>query len=239
VTDRRHDDPLNRRTATDDDFLTRREANVILRSGEAAHSAALKAHEEKHAAEQASARTALEVADRERVQHDEAHKREHHLHGEKHAQADVAIEKALDAVARERAIHAEAHQREHEAHQREHAKDAVAIDKAEKATDLRFAAANAFREQISDMTRTFATKEALDSHLSESDRRIQDIRATYDRRVEELRNRVELIEKGDVKQEGRGIGQAATVAAIVAAVGFFATLLGIVIVLANVFTQPA
>jgi len=237
----------NRRRVTDDDYLTRREANVIIRSGEAAQEAAKEAHDAQHDAENLAVTTAMTVAERERQTHAAAHEREHKLHAEKHLSEDEAIKTALDAVSRERLIHAEAHDREHAAHQREHALANIAIEKAERATDLRFAATNAFREQLNDIVMTLASKESMETLQKESDRRFEALtvqlqqqfaaaeKLTQDR-YESNRAAIVELQKGDVKAEGRGIGSAAMVAYIVTAIGIVGSVLAIIVILSNFAT---
>ncbi|MBA3403956.1 MAG: hypothetical protein H0U13_04585 [Gemmatimonadaceae bacterium] len=173
----------------DDNFLTRREADILIRQAE--HSAA-------------------ERFDTHQRAHDAAHK----AHDEKHISTEKGIGTALDAVDRERRIHAEAHTKEHDGHQREHAQNNQAIDKAEAANDKRFAGANAFRETFEARIQASATKDAVES-----------LRQEFDRRTT-------VLERNDVKAEGRGLGQGALVAYILSGVGF----LGSMIVLANFFT---
>ncbi len=101
-------------------------------------------------------------------------------------------------MARERAIHSEAHDREHLSHLREHGLNNLAIEKAESANDKRFSAANGYREAYESRVQAAATKEALDALRTEVDRRMT------------------VLERNDVKAEGKGMGQGAVVAYIAA-----------------------
>jgi hypothetical protein len=151
-----------------------------------------------------------------------------------HAAEKSAIETALAAVAHERVAHVTAHEAAHDAHNREHSLDnksqierdehherehkleAVARDKAEEAVNVRLEQMNEFRSSLADQATTFVRKD------------------TYDALVE----RVITIEKLDIKGEGKSLGQGAVIAAIVGSVGFVGTLLGLIVVLANVVTSP-
>lgn len=150
--------------------------------------------------------------------HNAAHDDAHRAHAEKHSAEAEAIKTALSAVAREREIHAAAHIKEHEGHQREHGLNNLAIDKAEAAADKRFTAANGYRDVFESRVQAAATKEALEALRKEFDRRMT------------------VVERNDVKAEGKGIGQGSVVAYIVTVFGLIATVLTIVIVLANVLT---
>jgi hypothetical protein len=113
--------------------------------------------------------------------------------------------------------HIRAHEAALEAHRKEHALEATARDKAEAAIDRRLEGMNEVRSQLKEQAATFARIEV----------------------VQQLTDRVIAIEKLDIKGEGRSLGQGAVIATIVAAVGFAATLLGLIVVLANVLTSPS
>lgn len=211
--------------ASDDDYLTRREAEVLLDAGRTAAASAFEAHEKVHAAERAAIDAALVVAARDRQTHEEAHGREHVLHSEKHTSEDSAVSTALAAVARERTIHADAHEREHVAHQREHALNNLAIEKAERSTDIRFQSANGYRETTTDAFRQMTTKEAFETFQKDANRRFEDMRTS-----------IVNLEKGDASDKGRGVGQGATIAYIVTAITVVGSVLGTIIILANVLT---
>lgn len=152
--------------------------------------------------------------DQHRREHDEqreALKLARELHQETHKVSKEALKTALDAVASERKIHAEAHDREHIGHLEIHRLNNLAIEKAESANDKRFTAANGFRETFEARVRDVATKDALEAQRKESDRRIN------------------ILERNDVKAEGRGLGQGAVIAYIVSGV----SVIGSLIVLAN------
>lgn len=126
----------------------------------------------------------------------------------------------------------EAHAQLHEAlakgHAREHGLNDLAVSKSEVAYDKRFEAVNEFRDQLRDQAGTFASTE-----------RVETMQRDMDRRFEEHRLSITNLEKGDVKQEGRGIGQGAVIAAIVTVITVVGGLLGIVIVLSNLLTKSA
>lgn len=210
---------------SDDDFLTRREAEVLLESNRMLGAQAFEAHKREHEAEGEAVAAAIVVSDRERRAHEVAHDREHNLHSEKHGVETKAVATALEAVARERSIHAEAHERDHQGHQREHVAAQLAIDKAERATDQRFHSTNQFREQLNEVIRTLTTKDAFDTFQKDANRRF-----------EEQRLAITNLEKGDAGDKGKGIGQGSVVAYIVTAVGVVGGFLGILIVVANFAT---
>ncbi len=191
----------------DERFLTRREAEILISQNAAAIG------------------LAMTVAQQQQHAHNTAHESAHVAHAEKHTSENVAVNTALTAVAKERSIHAEAHERDHAGHQREHGLNNLAIDKAEQANDKRFTATNGYREQIDAVVRTLASKDALDA-----------IEKELDRRFEDMRTAISILERTDVKAEGRGIGQGSMVAYIVTAVGLVGSILAIVIVIANVLT---
>ncbi len=207
-------------------YLTKREADVLVQANDDAKDAHAEAHAQQHRLEHEALAAALTSTNLQRDQHDLAHDRDHESHEKVHLAGQVAIDKALDAVARERVIHAEAHEREHAAHLREHELDKLAITKAEQANDIRFRAGNAFREQLDIIVRTLSTKDSLDAHIKH-----------HDQRLDELRTAIVTLEKSDVKGEGKQLGQGAVIAAIVGAVAFASTVLGIIIVIVNVATS--
>lgn len=256
-------------TETEDEFLTKREADLIVANGVSRNAEQFAAHDEKHVAENAAiekallseqlkqqahnvshddahtshnekhvaegeaVKTALQAVDRERNIHSIAHDKEHVGHSTIHAQEQLAVHTALDAVGRERDIHATAHDKAHLAHEREHELSKLAISKAEDATDKRFTAVNGTRDTVNDIVHNLASKESVDAIARDTVRRWEENRKELDRRFDEQRVQITNIEKGDVKQEGRGIGQGTVITVIIGAVGFVGTLLGIIIVVAN------
>ncbi len=197
-----------------------------------AHKTAHEAHDEKHKAEGDAVHTALAAVDRERTIHVEAHDREHKGHGLVHEQEQKAVTTALAAVGRERDIHAEAHKREHELNQ-------TAIEKAERANDARFMSVNGTRDQLNDLVRRLATKESVDALTADKTRRWEDLRKELDRRFDEQRSAITAIEKGDVKQEGKGIGQAWVFAGLATVISVVGVILGILIIVVNFATKSA
>jgi hypothetical protein len=163
------------------------------------------------------------------------HLREHELladaHKEKHAaeleavnKAEQSQQKAIDAAlgTSERATDAqkglvksslEDHHREHLTHEASHAREhtlvSEALSKAESAMDKRL--------------------EGIVSLFAERDK-------AYGERFDAVLRAITVIEKGDVKQEGRSLGQGATIAVIVGVVTFVGTVLGIIVLLANLTT---
>ncbi len=203
------------------DDLSRREAELLVKANDDLLDERLDAHRREHSQQNEAIDKALASEKAQSDQHNIAHDKAHDAHEEKHKSESEAIKTALTAVGAERKIHAEAHTKEHEGHQREHGLNNLAIDKAEQANDKRFGAANAYREQIDNMIRLLASKEALESLQKEVDRRFEDVRLSLG-----------TLEKTDVKAEGKGLGQSALIAYIVAGV----SLLGSLVVLSNLLT---
>lgn len=119
-----------------------------------------------------------------------------------------------------------------QAHDREHAMTEQALTKAEESMTQRFASVNEFREQLRDQANQFASNERLDSALE----RIAASRQDVDRRFAEQAALIVALQTTDAVAGGRQRGQTGVIAAIVASVGFAATVLGLIIVLANVLT---
>ncbi len=219
-----------------DDFPTRRESDLLLQQVTASTEERLESHRREHAAEGVALGLAMASAKQMQDQHNETHEAAHIAHQEKHASEAHAVSTALKADSNERKIHSEAHDREHSGHQREHGLNNQAIDKAEAATDKRFATTNAYREQISDMIRSLASRDSVEVITKDVDRRFEEARKDRERRHEELRLAIITLERTDVKAEGRGLGQGAVVAYIVTAVGLVGSILAILIVMANVLS---
>lgn len=211
--------------ATDEDAISFRDLTV----SEATHRREHDAHDLTHASEHSH-------------EEEETRLRESQLdlaiaaHAKEHAAAEMAVRTALASVEKLAVIHAEAHTREHSAHEQRHLDAAVAVAKAEASVDRRLEQMNEFRGQLRDQQATFVTIDRIDVMQAASDRRFSDVTKHTDDRYEENRRRIELLEKGDVKQEGKGLGQSAVVAIIVGAIGLFATVLSIIIILANIAT---
>ncbi len=216
----------------DDHYRTRRESEILFGNIDERNAA----HLREHAKQAEAIDKALAAKSDQQQQHDIAHDKAHEAHEQKHQSEGVAVHVALDALDRERKIHADAHYREHEGHQREHGLNNLAIDKAEAATDKRFSSVNGTRAQMEDMLRHMTSQDAFDAHISEFMRFREDLRTDQDRRFDEMRLAIVNIEKGNVKQEGKGIGQAAVVAAIVGAVAAASAIIGLIVVIANIVT---
>lgn len=152
------------------------------------------------------------------------------LHAKEHEKlAGIAAEterRLADRVAAEFEAHAREHAAYRTAHMREHELQEAAVKKVESTTETRFAGVNEFREQLRDQATRLASTERVDSLEKE-----------VQRRFDEHRLAITNIEKGDVKGEGKSLGQGTVIAAIVGTVGFTATLIGIIVVLANVLTS--
>lgn len=107
-------------------------------------------------------------------------------------------------------------------HAHEHQLLANAAILATAVLDDRLRKLNEFRAALSDQSHTFATRDLLDSMENQ-----------FNTRMSVLTDRVVVIEKGDVKNEGKSLGQSAVIALIIAAAGFILTVLTIVIIVAN------
>jgi hypothetical protein len=129
------------------------------------------------------------------------------------------------------------HQREHsahaEAHAREHSLNEIALGKASVANDARFHDLNEFRETLRDQADKLASQESMDAMRVEIDRRFAEATKRTDERFESNRQRIEVLEKGDVKAEGKGLGQSATVAWIVTGLTVLSVVIGIILSLLN------
>jgi hypothetical protein len=89
-----------------------------------------------------------------------------------------------------------------------------ARDTATMAMDKRLEGMNEFRDQLRDQQGTFVRREVYDA----------------------LEVRVTNIEKGDIKGEGKALGQGTVIAVIVGAVAFVGAILGIIVVVVNIAT---
>jgi hypothetical protein len=120
-------------------------------------------------------------------------------------------------------------------------------DEARVAMDRRLEGMNEIRAQLNAQAATFVTiaafaefTKAIDARLEQIvkalDQRHEDNRKHTDERYEDNRKRIETLEKGDVKQEGKALGQGAVIAIILGAISATGVILGIIITLANVAT---
>ncbi len=157
-------------------------------------------------------------------------------HMREHAAGAEAIKTALAAVKETSEFHSVSHAREHASHEVRHEDGRIAMAKADGAMDKRLEALNGVYGQMREQQRAFASSESVTTLTGVIDRRFEEARRDRESRHEELRVRIESIEKGDVKQEGKSLGQGALVAIIVGAVAFVGTVLSIVSALANVAT---
>jgi hypothetical protein len=202
-------------------FLSRREADQWRASMQQLIDTLVTSHQEQHSAEAQAVTLQLKHHEATRDEHEQAHFRDHLAHEKIHSSEQDSIAKALNATQVLAAAHDKAHEREHEAHTREHALDKLAIDKAERANDLRYA----------------GEAGTLEAMRKEYDRRIAEAIEAAERRYTENRLRIESLEKGDVKGEGKALGMSNVAALIVGGAGLVATILGIVIIIANFATR--
>ncbi len=198
----------------DDDFLLRREADILIAQTATAAALALEVHRREHISEEKALDRALHAVHEQDREHRLAHTAAHDSHEEKHKSEGQSVVTALEAVARERRIHAEAHEREHTGHLEIHKLNNLAIEKAEGANDKRFNAANGYREAYESRVNSAASKEALDGLRKEMDRRLI------------------TLETNDAKAEGKGLGQSALTAYVVAGL----SIIGSLIVVVNLLT---
>lgn len=131
-------------------------------------------------------------------------------------------------------------QQRHDSLQREariqHAADQAAIAKAEHSNEARFAAANEWRGQSADRERTqqeqIASFVATLTPLS----RTQAVEDKLVALIERDREDIQALRQLRTLQQGQEAGIKASTGFILAMIGAAATMLGIVIVLANIFT---
>ncbi len=213
----------------DDRFLSRREAEILIAHAVDAQKERAESHAREHKQESEAIDKALGAEAKQQSEHNLAHEKAHDSHEDKHKAEGEAVKTALAAVGSERKIHAEAHIKEHEGHQREHGLNNLAIDKAEAASDRRFASVNGTRAQMDDMLRSMASQDAFNALVTEFDRYREDSRKDLDRRLTEQQTLIAGVREADIKAEGKGLGQTATIAAV----GF---IVGLVVALSNVLT---
>lgn len=228
------------RSSDPETYLSLREARVLIAAAAAAEDARSEAHARDHAHEQEAIDKALANEARAEAQHRDSHDRAHESHEEKHSAEGRAVEKAEAAAKAALKAALDDHHREHEVHEkshnREHEFTKEALTKAEKTTDERFKSTNEFREQLRDQASTFVTRDVINTLTKEIDRRFADVEKVGSSRYETNRTSITAIEKGDLKQEGRGLGQTGALGAIVASVGFASLVIGLIVVVANLLT---
>lgn len=137
---------------TDEDFLTRREADILVAqsavraaSAEDVNKLHWKAHDDDHRQLAENLKVAMSAIERERALHVTAHDAAHAAHNREHT---------LDAKAA-------SHQQD--AHNKEHSLEATQRDKAEVAIDKRLEGMNEVRSQLKDQTATFARVEVVNA----------------------------------------------------------------------------
>ncbi len=237
-----------------DEALSSREADRIFETTRAAERAAVNAVEQRWEQAQREDQIHRGGHERDHDRHLAIHEQEHahdrevnrlveaqlaiafSSHTREHDSAEEAIKTALQAVKELAGLHNVAHTREHTAHEVRHEDARLAIMKADTVLDKRLVDLNGVYGQMRDQQRTLATAEALGLLQEAVLRGREDERREREQRHEELRVRIDNIEKGDVKQEGKTLGQGATVAMIVGAIAFVGTVLGIVVALVGVVT---
>lgn len=157
-------------------------------------------------------------------------------HNEKHEMEQLAVQTALDADRARLADHRVAHDHAHSAHEQlhrvtetshreQHISEQRAVEAAVASMDKRLEGMNEFRESLRDQSQTFARKDALDA-----------LDAQVERRYEELRSLVQTEKEERRGQEGVKRGMSQTTAVIVGAIGLAATLITIVVLIANFAT---
>ncbi len=181
----------------------------------------------------------------------QAHKSSHEIEGQ-------AVKTALVAVQELASLHNIAHTREHTAHETRHEDQKEALRKAEMTIDKRVESINGYQAILRDQQATYITRDLSEEKHAEKEKRIEALTVDTNRRFEEVRDEavrtnqemravllaqfenlraaIVNIEKGDVKQEGKSLGQGAVVALIIGAVSLIGTVLGILVVLSNVLT---
>lgn len=209
----------------DDGLARQREVDLRWSNHETDHSSHDHLHQLEHAHEQELARHEENQLGRALTAH------EH-----EHVANELAVKTALASVDQLARLHADAHSREHMAHEQRHTDAQEAIIKAETSIDKRLESLNEFRSQLRDERSDLASSERVGLLEGNIDRRFTETIKHADEKHEDNRRRIEILEKGDIKSEGKSLGQGAVVAILVTAIGVVGTLLGIVIVIANLVT---
>jgi len=150
-----------------------------------------------------------------------------------------------------------------QAHEREHQMTATAIEKAERAMEIRLEGMNEFRSQLREQATGFVPRESFDTFVSSHTDRASVLEKALTERANTLErvtseranalekatservaatektilDRIIAIEKSDVKGEGKSQGQGVVIAAIVASVGFAATLIALLVVIADLLAK--
>lgn len=173
----------------------------------------LAGHLEKHDMEQEAVTIAL-AADRSRLEdHRIAHEAAHEAHKDLHRVTE------------------EAHKEQHLAEQR-------AVLAAQNSMELRLNSMNEFRDQLRDQASTFLRREQLETFVTQYERAhdevVQQIRTEREeRRAAEAAHA--LIHRGE---EGVKKGMSQYTAIIVGAVGVAATVISVVVIIANFVSSP-
>jgi hypothetical protein len=172
--------------------------------------------------------------------HSETLESKFQAHKNAHAAEAIAVKTALTAVGELAALHNIAHTREHTAHETRHEDQREALRKAEMTMDKRLETLNGYQSILRDQQTTFISRDLSEEKHAEKEKRIEVLSTDINRRFEETRTRyeenrlrIETLEKGDVKQEGKQLGTAALAAIIVGSVSFVGAILSVIILMVN------
>ncbi len=106
----------------------------------------------------------------------------------------------------------------------------LAIDKAEAANEKRFASVNAFREQLAQQASQFMPRELAEAKINEATNLLSGRIAATEKTLTELRSWRDT-------QTGQSSGASASIGWVVTAVTVVVSILGVVIILANLLIQ--
>lgn len=148
-----------------------------------------------------------------------------------------AVKTALDAEKQRDADHRVAHSAAHDAHEvlhevtatshnEQHKAEQRALEAAVISMDKRLDAMNEFRDQLRDQAATFVRRADLEGLEKQTDGKYEELRGLIATEREERRG-----------AEGGRQGASSSIGWIVTAIGAAATILGIVIVVANLLTS--
>lgn len=187
----------------------------------------------------------------------EYHRREHDndhneieswikAHADQHAYEQRALDVAIEAEQRRLAAHREAHEAAHAAHEALHLAGQKAHDDAHNADlraeanaiaamDKRLESMNQFREQLREQTATFVRVDAFETFREERRRAMESLDANFDKRIDELRALIATEREERRESVGEKKGALDHRAAIFASVGLVGTLLGILIIIMNIW----
>lgn len=190
-------------------------------------------HEKQHTAEKVGLEAALASEKRRLAEHQVAHDAAHTAHSEMHEMEGTALNAALEAEQRRLQVHNTAHDHAHNAHEQlhknaldthaaQHMMEDKAVDLAQQAMDKRLDGMNEFRDQLRDQASTFVRRDQLEAFIAQYERAHTEVVMLIATEREERR-----------ANEGRDRGTSGTIGWIFAGLGALATILSIVIVVAN------